>query len=294
LNKGTIDKIPAPEWFTTYQREGNIVAVESLPAFKDRYCFIGAQNGPDLEFCQAFARQFQVQSQIAEMVRINIAGELKATQSGDKSGLDDAVDNFVNGVLNVSFSGAQMTGDWWRSVRVYDPDRKGVYNDRYEAYILYTAPRKTLNQAVSQALETAANKDSVLYDITIALAKRILLGDGAAYDLRNEEAPASVSAVSPSAGTGKLSLLSRNDPSNFISMVKIFKGTEAQGEPFLTDANPIRGDRKAEWNLPEGEYTVALYYNNSDRESARARVSVTAGDVFTSEVRADWSFRFEK
>ncbi|MDR0683954.1 MAG: hypothetical protein LBF83_02355 [Spirochaetaceae bacterium] len=290
-NKGTLDKIPAPEWYTTYKRDGNIVAVEALPAFRDRYCFIGEQRGPDLEFCQAFARQFNVQSQIGEMVRTNVAGELKATQAGSSSGMENAIDNFVNGVLNVSFSGAQRTGDWWRSIREYDHDRKGAYEDYYEAYVFYTVPRNTLNQAVSQALETAASKDSVLYDITIALAKKILLGD---YNLNaTQGSPASVSTSA--ANTGKLSIFSRNDPSNFISMVKIFKGSEARGDPFLIDTNPIRPERKAEWNLPEGEYTVALYYNNSDKEWGHARVSVTAGDVFSSEINANWSsFSFKK
>jgi hypothetical protein len=292
-NKGTLDKIPAPEWYTTYKSAGNVLAVEALPEFKDMYCFIGEQRGTDLEFCQAWARQFSVQSQIAEMTRTNIAGEMKATQTGSASGMENEIDNFVNGILNVSFSGAKRTGDWWRSIREYDHDRKDAYEDYYEVYVFYTAPRKLLNQAISNALETAANKDSVLYDITIELAKKILM-EGYNLNAPVQTAPASVSAAAPAAGTGKISVFSRNDPSNFISTVKIFKGTEVRGEPFIIDTNPIRPDRKAEWNLPEGEYTVVLYYNDSDKETSRARVSVTAGDVFSSEVRADWSFRFNK
>jgi hypothetical protein len=291
-NKGSLDKIPAPEWYNTYKREGTIIAVEALPAFKDRYCFIGYQRGPDLEFCLAFARQFDVQSQIAETVRNNVAGELKATQKGSSAGMAGAIDNFVNNVLNVSFPAAQRTGDWWRSIREYDHDTKGAYQDYYEAYVLYTVPRSMLNQAVARTMETALSKDSELYQITIDLARKILLGE---YDLRAPAStPASVSAAAPSAGAGKISVLSRNDPSNFISMVKIFKGSEAKGEPYMIDTNPIRPDRKAEWNLPEGEYTVALYYNDSDKEWGHARVSVTAGDVFSSEVRTDWSFSFKK
>ncbi|MDR1257118.1 MAG: hypothetical protein LBJ86_05170 [Spirochaetaceae bacterium] len=290
-NKGSIDKIPAPEWFTTYQREGNIVAVEALPAFKDRYCFIGEQRGPDLEFCQAFARQFDVQSQIAEMVRTNVAGELKATQAGSQAGMEAAIDNYVNNVLNVSVSGAQNAGDWWRAIREYDHDRKGAFEDYYEAYVLRTVSRQTLNQAVSQAMETAISRDSELYQITMDLARKILLGD---YNLNGAQAGTPVSAATPASGTGKITVFSRNEPANFVSMVKIFKGSEARGEPFLTDSNPIRPERKAEWNLPEGEYTVALYYNNSDREWGHARVSVTAGDVFSSEIRTDWSFSFKK
>jgi hypothetical protein len=290
-NKGTIDKIPAPEWFTTYLRDGNILAVEALPAFKDRYCFVGYQRGPDLEFCQAFARQYDIQSQISEMVRTNVAGELKAKQTGDAGGLENSIDNFVNGVLNTSFSGVQRTGDWWRSIREYDHDRKGAYEDYYEAYVFYTVPRSTLNQAVATAMETAISKDSELYQITMDLVREILTSG---YNL-NAPGPATAPATVSQAGTGKISIFSRNAPSDFISMVKIFKGTEARGEPLLTSNDPIRGDRKAEWDLPEGEYTVALYYNNSDRAWGQARVSVTAGDVFNADVRVDWSsFSFKK
>jgi hypothetical protein len=228
-NKGSIDKIPAPLWFTTYQTEGTIVAVEALPAFKNRYCFIGYQRGPDLEFCQAFARQFDVQSQIAEMVRTNVAGELKATQAGSQSGMAAAIDNYVNNVLNVSVSGAQRTGDWWRAIREYDYDQEGAYVDYYEAYVLHTVSRNTLNQAVSQAMETAISRDSELYEITMELARKILLED---YNLNEAQAGTPVSAATPTAGTGKITVFSRNDPANFVSMVKIFKGSEARGNPF--------------------------------------------------------------
>ena len=147
-NKGTLDKIPAPEWYTTYKSAGNIIAVEALPTFKDRYCFIGEQRGPDLEFCQAFARQYSVQAQMAEMVRTTIAGELEATQAGSSSGMENEIDNFINGVVNTSFSGAQRTGDWWRSIREYDHDRNGAYEDYYDVYVFYTIPKQTMNQAI--------------------------------------------------------------------------------------------------------------------------------------------------
>jgi hypothetical protein len=294
-NKGTIDKIPAPEWFTTYLRDGNILAVEALPAFKDRYCFVGYQRGPDLEFCQAFARQYDIQSQISEMVRTNVAGELKAKQAGDAGGLENSIDNFVNGVLNTSFSGVQRTGDWWRSIREYDHDRKGAYEDYYEAYVFYTVPRSMLNQTIASAMEKAIDRDSELYQITIDLVREILTPG---YNLNapgTAAAPSTASAAVPQAGTGKISIFSQNDPSNFISLVRIFRGTEAQGEPYLTHSDPIRPERKAEWNLPEGEYTIALYYNNSERAWGQARVSVKAGDVLTADANINWSsFLFKK
>jgi hypothetical protein len=90
----------------TLYLNGTIIDVEALSAFKDRYCFIGYTRGPDLEFCQAFARQFEVQSQIAEMACVNVVGKLKSTQAGSQAGVGTAIDNFVENELNVSVSGA--------------------------------------------------------------------------------------------------------------------------------------------------------------------------------------------
>jgi hypothetical protein len=82
--------------------------------------------------------------------------------------------------VNVSYSGAQRDSDWWVLTRRYDPDVKDVWSDSYTAYVLYTIPKSQLNQQIAKALETSTSKDSVLYDITIQLAREILL-DGVPY-----------------------------------------------------------------------------------------------------------------
>jgi hypothetical protein len=306
-DKGSIDKIPAPEWYTVSRTgsgegRGGILAVEALPAFKDQYCFIGTQQSTDLEFCLAWARQFSVQEQIAEMVRSNVVGQLSAEQAGQSegrlsAGMADKIKNFVTQELNTSFGGARRIDDWWVYVREYDPDRKGVYQDYYEAFVLYAADRRLLNLAIGGNMKTALDKDDELYQITVDLARKIMLGDGAEYNFR--DTPASVPTATPAAasqaGTGKISIFSQNAPSDFISLVRIFKGTETRGEPYLTHDKPIRPESKAEWDLPEGEYTIALYYNNSERAWGQARVSVKAGDVLTADVNINWlSFVFKK
>jgi predicted Zn-dependent protease len=77
--------------------------------------------------------------------------------------------------VNVSYSGAQREADWWSLRRRYDPDNREVYTDEYTAYVLYTVPKAELNRQVAFALENSARADSALYDITIALARDILL-----------------------------------------------------------------------------------------------------------------------
>jgi hypothetical protein len=232
------------------------------------------------------------------MVRTNVASQLKATQKGARdTGLENKIDNFVNVNVNVAYSGAQRVNDWWALVRHYDPDRKDVYKDEYEVYVFYTASKTMLNEAASNALATAASKDSDLYQITIDLARQIMLPG---YDLRTGEAGTTVatlsvsSAAAQSAKTGRVALLSKNLPANFVSKVKIYSGTATNGEPYLTSTDQILPEREAAWNLPEGVYTFVLYYNNSDTAWGNATVTVTAGDYFKADIRTDWSFAFAR
>jgi hypothetical protein len=188
-DKGFALKTTAPEWITTYVTEGNIMAVEALPEYRDKYCFIGESTGSDLEFTLALVRQFDVKSQMDEMVRTSVAGALKAIQAG-KGSLENAIDRYVNGELNVSYSGAQRTGDWWRQVRLYDADRRDVYKDEYRAYVFYTVPKRTLNVAVIEAIEKTLFPME-LSDIIDALTMRMFTRP---FDLRE-----GISAASPAA-----------------------------------------------------------------------------------------------
>jgi predicted Zn-dependent protease len=85
------------------------------------------------------------------------------------------INNIVSAVVNVSYSGAQREADWWSLRRRYDPDNREIYTDEYTAYVLYTIPKAELNRQIALALETSVKADSALYDITIALARDILL-----------------------------------------------------------------------------------------------------------------------
>ncbi|MDR2658573.1 MAG: hypothetical protein LBC27_01095 [Spirochaetaceae bacterium] len=196
-NKGTAMNVPTPDWIKTFLSSG-ISAVQSQ--FKDRYCIIGQETGVNKQFVLAWADNFSAQQQIGAMLRTNIASKYQAAVDGTAqssggagssgaagTGSGDykqAMDNSINAVVNVSYSGAQREADWWILTRRYDPDQKDVYTDEYTAYVLYTIPKAELNRQIAAALETSVSRDSVLYDVTIALANDILrngvdyLGEG--------------------------------------------------------------------------------------------------------------------
>jgi hypothetical protein len=310
-DKGTPDNIPTPQWLLTYLEQG-ISAVQALPVYKDKYCIIGEERGTNLEFVLAWSDSFSAQQRIGAMLRTNIASKFQAAVRGKETSsgganssaaagaasgeLTQEIDNSINAVVNTSYSGAQREADWWRLTRRYDPDQKGVYVDEYQAYVLYTIPKLTLNQQIASNLETSVSKDSQLYDITINLAREILQNG---MDYLNPAAAADTGSNPQAAaqgGTATVTLASADNPANFISLVKIYDGSNASGTPRISFSTPILAGREAAWNLPEGAYTFSVFYNDAPTEWARATVGVTTGGVYrASAVRErDYAFKFEK
>jgi len=188
-NKGTSMNIATPDWIKSYTANG-ISAVQAQSQFKDKYCVIGEESGVNKQFVLTWADNFSAQQRIGAMLRTTIASEYQAraqgaaqsagganstTSAGASSGdYSQQIDNIINAIVNVSYSGAQREADWWSLRRRYDPDQKDVFTDEYTAYVLYTIPKAELNRQVAKALETSVKKDSALYDVTIKMAQQIL------------------------------------------------------------------------------------------------------------------------
>jgi hypothetical protein len=184
-NKGTGMGVSTPDWVRTYVAHG-INRLQSQSEYRDRYCVVGEESGVNRQFVLAWADHFSAQQRIGAMLRTAISSNYQArVQAASRTtgltgtGIGTAsyqqeIDNILNAVINVSYSGAQREADWWSLRRRYDPDYKEVYTDEYTAYVLYTIPRSQLNQQVAHALETSVSRDSALYDITIEMARQIL------------------------------------------------------------------------------------------------------------------------
>jgi hypothetical protein len=187
-SKGTLMNLPTPDWVTTYTASG-ISAVQAQ--YKDKYCVIGMESGVNRQFVLAWADNFSAQQQLGAMVRTNIASKYQAVAKGSAQSSGGAnsssaegagsgdyqqrIDNFINSMVNVSYSGAQREADWWILSRRYDPDQKDLYTDSYTAYVLYTIPKSQLNDQVTGALKNSVSRDMDLYDITIKVAEEIML-----------------------------------------------------------------------------------------------------------------------
>jgi hypothetical protein len=184
-NKGTSMNVSTPDWIKNYTASG-ISAVQAQPQYKDKYCIIGEEGGVNKQFVLTWADNFSAQQRIGAMLRTTITSEYQArvqgaaqssggaTMSSASGDYNQEIDNVINAIVNVSYSGAQREADWWSLRRRYDPDQKDVYSDEYTAYVLYTIPKKELNTQVAKAMETSIKKDSALYDITIQMAREML------------------------------------------------------------------------------------------------------------------------
>jgi hypothetical protein len=305
-NKGTSMNVAAPDWIKTYTANG-ISKVQAQSEFKDKYCVIGEESGVNRQFVLAWADNFSAQQRIGAMLRTTIVSEYQArvqgaaqsqgganasTAAGTASGeYNQQIDNVISAVVNVSYSGAQREADWWSLRRRYDPDQKDVFSDEYTAYVLYTIPKSQLNQQIARALETAVSKDSELYDITIQLARDILLkgfnylGEG---ELAAAETPpqttAEIKTVSAAGPAGNIIIRNNsNRTSSVMSAVKIYEGYEVRGTPFMVYDKPVLGGQQASWELPEGIYTVAVFLNNREDSTDRSTVGVTAESVFAAD-----------
>jgi hypothetical protein len=316
-NKGRAIGESTPDWIRLYVANG-ITAVQALPQFNDKYCIIGDNTSANRQFALAWADSFSAQQRIGAMLRTNIASEYKAKEGGTsqssggtnsssaaETGSADyrqEINNAINSVVNISYSGAQRDSDWWVLMRRYDPDEKDVYTDEYTAYVMYTIPKAELNRQIALALETSVSRDSALYDITIQIAREIL-SDGFEYlgagDLAPVETPpqtpSEVQAVIAAGPSGKVVI--RNNSSrtaSVLSSVKIYKGYEAKGWPFLTYDNPVLGGQQASWDLPEGIYTFETFLNDRTEswkqneggygtDSGTSTVGITAYDSFAAD-----------
>ena len=191
-NKGTVIGVQTPSWVKLYLEKG-VSALHALPEFTNKYCIVGEESGVNRQFVLAWADSASARQRIASLVRTNIASRyeaaITATSDGQGSRYGQEIDMVLNAVVNISFSGAQREADWWSLRRRYDPVEKDVFADEYTAWALYTIPREEMNRQIAFAMETGLSKDSALYDMTIALARDILLQG---YDATEIQSAASI------------------------------------------------------------------------------------------------------
>jgi len=188
-DKGTLIGAPTPDWVVNYITHG-VSRVQAQREFSGFYAIVGEERGINLSLTLALADNFSAQQRIGAMLRTTIASEYQARVQGAAQSVGGGVpsaaeqlggsiqyeiDSIINTIVNVSFSGARREADWWQLRRRHDPDLEGVFQDEYVVFVLYLIPRAELNRQVAHALETSVSMDSALYEVTIEIARNLLL-----------------------------------------------------------------------------------------------------------------------
>jgi hypothetical protein len=148
-----------PEWVTTYLSDG-VRAVENMSQYKGKYVFIGEDSGKNKSALLNWVQNFNLAQDIAQMVSLRVKTKFAGAAAGSP---DDEYgryfENVVKNTADAAFSGARKETNFWILKRYYGPDKKTVEREEYDAYVLVTIDKATLDEQIKKILDgTVADK----------------------------------------------------------------------------------------------------------------------------------------
>ncbi|GHT83072.1 hypothetical protein FACS1894137_03280 [Spirochaetia bacterium] len=152
-HKGTgLGVTKLPQWLAEYLDRG-VPGIEALTDYKDKYCIVADELGPDLQPVLTWVNNFNAQQQIGAQISTRVASVFKANENKVPDN-DDATrkySNAINTLVSSSYSGARKESDWWIKQRVSEPRKPDEI--RYTAYVLYSIDKKLLNEQVVNGID---------------------------------------------------------------------------------------------------------------------------------------------
>jgi hypothetical protein len=138
-------------------------AVEKLPMFKDKYCFIGYAESQNKLFAQRWAASVDAPAIIATMIHSRVEGVVAANEQLSDTEKERATTMSQATNFAATASGARPEGSWWIQIRKYDPDNPIiVLSENYEAYALYTFDKDQFNIQLAAAMQRDLDSQSKL------------------------------------------------------------------------------------------------------------------------------------
>jgi hypothetical protein len=135
----------------------NDLAVEKLPDYKNKYCFVGTAQGPNRDFVTAWANNVAGPQAVGATLSTRIESVLTATRKGASASAESAValaldQQLINNV-SATFSGVRPVANYWVQWRTYDPDTTDlVINEDYTAYALYTVDKSLFDKQIANVI----------------------------------------------------------------------------------------------------------------------------------------------
>jgi uncharacterized lipoprotein YmbA len=154
-DKGAALGISTPAWVTAYTA-GGVIAAEALAEYKDSYCFVIQAESTDKPFLLAWVGNVNGPMEIAAMIStavISDAGNSLNAEEG--SGVERNLKGVGDAMSNASYTGARKVSDWW-----YLSQNKATKTEIYQAFVLYIADKKTLNDQIVRNLQNIVDKNA--------------------------------------------------------------------------------------------------------------------------------------
>lgn len=141
-----------PAWVTTFI-EGGAQAVEALPAYTDKYVFIGEDSGTNLPALRLWIQNFNIAQDLAQMVSLRVQTKFAGAAAGSP---DDEFgryfENVVKNTAEARFSGARKETDFWVLKRFFKDDGKTVDREAYDVYVLVSIDKASLESQIEAIL----------------------------------------------------------------------------------------------------------------------------------------------
>jgi hypothetical protein len=166
-DKGAAFGISTPEWVTAYIMNGNS-AVQKLPAYKDKYCFVVENNDSNKDFAVAWVQNASGPQQIAAKISTTVSSSASNALEGEKgSDLEASLKAASEQLSNASFNGATKEADWWQIVR-----NTATNVTECRAFALWVIDRKSLDNQVAAAIQRIIDQNKAMSE-----AEKSIYGD---------------------------------------------------------------------------------------------------------------------
>jgi hypothetical protein len=161
--------VPTPKWVTEYLSGGN-VAVEKLPEYKDNYCFVITEDSTDKAFLLAWVGNVDGPRQIAALIATTVEDNITANLGGEEGdGIERNMKANTEILSNARYNGVRKAADWWRFIRT-----KSTKEERYQAYVLYIGPRKSLNDQIAANIQNLVDSNKAMSEAEQAIYADIM------------------------------------------------------------------------------------------------------------------------
>ncbi|MDR1212278.1 MAG: hypothetical protein LBK40_08630 [Spirochaetaceae bacterium] len=141
-----------PEWVTRYISDG-LSGVEAMPAYQDKYVFVGEDTGTNLNALRQWSTGFSVAQDLSRMVSRRVEDRFAGAAAGSP---DDAYgryfENVVKSSSDATYTGARKETDFWLQKRFFNADGRSVNREVYEYYVLVSINKADLERQINDVL----------------------------------------------------------------------------------------------------------------------------------------------